>query len=514
MFEETVCSFDELPERSLKEFRVLSGKILIGKENGKVYACGTKCSHYGAGLSKGVIRDGQVRCPWHGACFSMTTGDIEDYPGLGGIPSYQAEVDWDGMVIVRGSLDQLKHNSRPDKLSALTDELFTVVIVGGGAAGYECAYTLRTNGFQGKIVLINEDDALPYDRTKLSKSPNSVVNSILLKSREFYEKADIETIVGSKVTRVDPDTNTVYYGDHGISYTKLFIASGTTPRTLDVEGSKLNNVHYLRNYRDANHIAAYATGKSVIVNGSSFIGMEVAAYLAGKAASVTVIGRGVAPFDSAFGVKIGSKLQQNHESKGDENGDLIGVTLDSGDVLGADLCVIGIGVTPQTAFLANSGIELSKGYIVVNDKMETNVKDIYAGGDVAFFPLATSGGKSVAIGHWQMAQAHGKLVALNILGQDKPLVSVPFFWSNFAGLGIRYGGHASNPKDMHIVGDLDKLKIITYFFSDGYVDAVMTMSNDPIASLFASLTKDGIKLTKEEILTDPSDWIKKYGTNV
>ncbi len=210
-----------------------------------------------------------------------------------------------------------------------------------------------------------------------------------------------------------------------LKYDRLVLATGSRPRTLEgVKGGDAaegSNVFVLRTPEDGNAIAAAAKGKKVVVVGTSFIGMEVAAYLSSRAASVTVVGTSGAPFARSLGEDVGRLVQGWHEKKGvrfvlnsgvqeiltSEEGMVSEVVLKGGkERLEADAVVLGVGAAPNTAFLQGSGLELDRrGFVRVNDRLEATgegAEGVYAAGDIAAFPLACAGGKEVSIGHWQV----------------------------------------------------------------------------------------------------------------
>jgi apoptosis-inducing factor 3 len=162
-----VCQESDIGENEMKNFSLGDSKVLIVKQNGKISALGTKCSHYGALLSTGALGNGRIRCPWHGACFNLGTGDIEDYPGQDSIPCYQVKIER-GQVKVRAKKSELQSNKRT-KVMTLRDakDERTFVVVGGGPSGAICTETMRQNGFAGRIVFICKEPVLPYDRTKV-----------------------------------------------------------------------------------------------------------------------------------------------------------------------------------------------------------------------------------------------------------------------------------------------------------------------------------------------------------
>lgn len=529
----TVCQLDDLPENELKVFEVKGTSVLLVKEEGQIYAMGNKCTHYGAPLNTGIFCKGKIYCPWHGACFNAKTGDIEEFPGIDPIPAYATQIDQttNEIKINLTANNKQKGNSFTKPLSKSDDANENiVVIIGSGAAGHSCAETLRQEGFTGRILMLTKEDFLPYDRPKLSKVMNIDGNKIVLRSKEYYEKGDIDVVQKVTVESVDPETKTlVLRSGEVLSYTYLVIATGGRPRPLPCPGTHLTNVCLLRTPTDANYIAEHAKDCHVIIVGTSFIGMEAAAYLVDSAASVTIIGRSTTPFSNVFGPLIGKRLQKLHEEKGvqfildaevtellgDEEDCLSEVVLNTGQTLRADLLLAGLGVLPCTDFIRGSNIKLnSKGYVPVNEYMKTNCKDVYAAGDIASFPLRDSPESAIElvnVGHWQMALHHGRTVALHILGRAQPIygTAVPFFWSSMFGKSIRYCGHCNNFDDIIIHGSLDDLKFAAFICKGEWVKAVATLNYDPLAIQFAALLGQGKQLMKKDVKDDPKYWTKQ-----
>ncbi|RWS26139.1 apoptosis-inducing factor 3-like isoform X4 [Leptotrombidium deliense] len=522
-----VSATSDVNDNELKEFAVEDGKVVIAKQNGVFHALGSKCSHYGAPLEKGVLYNGYLRCPWHAACFNISTGDIEDFPAFDSIPCYEVLVKNDD-IWIKAKLSELKQNKRRKTLCKrdITDSR-CFVIVGAGAAGFQCCETLRQEGFTGRIVLLTAEDVPPYDRTKLSKALSSDAKSLSIRSEEYFTEASIELHLNKTVSRLDQTAKKVVCSDNTeFIYDKIFLATGVSPRRYYLPGSDLKNIFYLRTYKDANGIAQIATDKNVVIVGTSFIvincaitlydeGMEVAAYLCGKAKSVSVIGRSNVPFKQILGQELGARIKELYESKGvifhlkthvkkfvGSAGSVEEVVI-PGSVLPADVVVVGIGTEPNVSYLDNSGVSYAfYNNIVVNEKLETAIADVYAGGDIAAFPLSTHDNKLVAIGHWQIAQIHGKTAALSMLGLPAKCHTVPFFWSMMFGKGLRFAGFTDRLDDVFIAGNLSELNFVAYYFKDDKVVSVATMGNDPVASLFAAVLRDGHEIRKEEILYD------------
>jgi NADPH-dependent 2,4-dienoyl-CoA reductase/sulfur reductase-like enzyme len=290
---------------------------------------------------------------------------------------------------------------------------------------------------------------------------------------------------------------------------------------VSIPGFDLKNIFSLRSIEDAHAINAQLNDQShVVVLGVSFIGMEAAAYCVKKAAKVTVIGRDSVPL-RAFGDEIGGRVMQFFEEQnvhfimksgikecsGDETID--SVVLNDGTKLKADILITGVGSTLNTEFLKGSGVNINgNGSIDTNEYLETNVADIYVGGDIANSPLFKTGHRET-IGHYGMSQYHGKIAAINMIGnKQQELKAVPFFWMLVFGKSFRYAGHGK-PSGVKIDGSLEDLKFIAYFLDgEDKVIAVCTCGRDPLAAQFAEYLASGRTLTKSDIERDPLGWTK------
>uniref|UniRef100_A0A669CV61 AIF family member 3 n=1 Tax=Oreochromis niloticus TaxID=8128 RepID=A0A669CV61_ORENI len=468
----------------MREVDLGSGRALLIKEHGEFTAMGHKCPHYGAPLVKGVLSKGHVRCPWHGACFNIATGDIEDFPGL------------DSLFI----------------LAMLCASVLVNLLA--GPAGLVCAETLRQEGFTDRIVMCTMDKHPPYDRPKLSKSLESTAEQLRLRSMDFLQDHDIELLTEKEVVAIDVKTQSVIFEDGlRMEYRKLFIATGSRPKPMNYKGKDVRNVFHLRTPEDANSIARLANNKNAVIVGTSFVGMEVAAALTDKAHSVSVIGIESVPFKKALGEKVGKAIMKLFEANRvkfymlNEVSEMVGhhgqlkeVVLKSGKVLRADVCVIGAGSVPATGFLKQSGIHLdSKGFITVNKNMQTNVDGVFAGGDVVMFPFPPRNNKKVNIPHWQMAHVHGKVAALSMMGRATEIKTVPYFWSAMFGKTIRYAGYGDGFDDVIIQGDLDELRFVAFYTRSEEVVSVTSMNYDPIVSRVAEVLGSGKTIKKRDV---------------
>lgn len=403
----------------------------------------------------------------------------------------------------------------------------TVVIIGGGPSGATCAETLRHEGYTGRVVIIAKEKYLPYDRIKVSKiGVVPEIEKLQVRSQEYYDNSQIEIFKGVEATGIEPKHKYVTLSDgNRIPYSSVYIATGSKPRVPDILGVDAKNVFTVRNYEDSINILA-ALGNSrfndLVVLGLSFIGLEIAASCFDKAKSVTVVGTDKAPLNHVFGLEIGAALRKLYEEKGvkfhfettitkcvSSNGAISSVHLSNGKVLSADVLVLGVGTTFNTEFLQGAKINTeANGAVKVNEKLETNVANIYAGGDIAHAPVFAAGNQHMTIGHIGLAQYHGRVAALNILKMNTPVKVVPYFFSQLFGKSIRYAGYG-RPASTLIDGEVDGLKFLMYFFDeDEKVIAVASCMRDPVVSQFAEFTHQGKVLYKKDLKENPVAWTK------
>jgi NADPH-dependent 2,4-dienoyl-CoA reductase/sulfur reductase-like enzyme len=362
-------------------------------------------------------------------------------------------------------------------------------------------------------VLVSADSFLPYDRPTLSKKPGSQVADILLRDEDWYKEADVEVWLNSTVKTIHHAERMVELSTgKRLPYDQLLLATGGGPRRLGIPGEDLSGVLTLRTPPDSAYIAEHCTGKDVIIVGSSFIGMEVAAAIVEKANSVTVVDRNQVPFHRSLGTEVGRILKGWHKEKGvkfigedtvrefiGEDGlELSEVLLESGTRLPARLAIVGVGVAPNTDLATSvEGLDMDdKGFIVVDEHMATSVPDIWAAGDIVLFPLILYKSAMINIGHWGMASYMGRVAALNIMGQETPAVSVPFYWTVHYGKSVRMAGHRWDDDTVEL--EQGEGKFLAVYSKDGVVTAVATVGRDPICSHFANLTRDGVTIAKDD----------------
>ncbi|KAI4878558.1 hypothetical protein NFI96_016752 [Prochilodus magdalenae] len=523
---EVVCLESDLQDGQMKEVEVAHHKILLVRNEGKFSAVGSLCTHYGAPLIKGALVGNRVRCPWHGACFNTTTGDIEEYPGLDSLPIYKVKVE-DGQVYVTANKQNL--TKRVKEMSCRAPGVrHTVLLIGGGEcdaspASLQCAETLRQNNYQGRVIMITKDEQLPLDKTKLSKAMNIEIEKILLRPSDFLKQHCIEVWKEKEVVFLNTEAKTIAFTDGTAQrYNQLLIATGARARAMHCPGAEMVNVKLLESYNDAAEIYKMSRGKKAVIIGTSFIGMEVAAYLSDKAASVTVVGRSKFPYQFSLGPDIGKMTMKMLEEQNvkfymssdvaemrGENSRVKEIVLQNGEVLPADIVIVGIGVIPNSDFLKGSMVEVdSRNAVVVDKFMRTNIPDVFAAGDVVSFPLSIHEDKRVQIGHWQLAQAHGRVAALNMLNKQTELNSVPYFWTMLLGKSIRYAGYSEGYTEIVFKGSVDERKFIAFYIKGNEVVAAASLNFDPAVSKVAEIMATGKKITKVEAKSEDLGWLQ------
>ncbi|KAI9885118.1 MAG: hypothetical protein M1823_003087 [Watsoniomyces obsoletus] len=513
-----------LEKREVEVEGIEKGKVLLVKIDDKVHALSSNCTHYGAPLIKGVLTpDGRLTCAWHGACFKVATGDVEDAPALDPLGKFPIS-EKDGSFYITADEAQIKGSRGPGDVKCQVQGDEKVVIVGGGSGTIGALEGLRKGGFKGHITVISLEPYPPIDRTKLSKAMIPDASKIILRNQTWLDQAGI-VIENDNVSSVDFGSKTVHTSSgKQYPYTKLILATGGTPRRLPLPGFKdLNNVFTLRTVADVQAILG-AVGenknKNIVVVGSSFIGLEVANCLS-KDNSVTVIGMESAPLERVMGAKLGrifqSMLEKSgikfHMSAGVEKAtpsssnpqDVGAVHLKDGTELPCDLVVLGVGVAPATEYLKdNPSITLEKDGSLRTDAsfLVEGFKDVYAIGDIATHPYltTTNSGKYTRIEHWNVAQNGGRTVGALISGsRTTPKPFTPIFWSAL-GKQLRYCGNTVDGyDDIVFQGKPEESTFAAFYTNDQTVVAVATMQMDPVMTKSAELMRRGKMPGKKEL---------------
>jgi 3-phenylpropionate/trans-cinnamate dioxygenase ferredoxin reductase subunit len=337
-----------------------------------------------------------------------------------------------------------------------------MVIVGAGECGARAALTLREQGFAGSVMLIGAELHLPYERPPLSKeamtqegdpAPRTIM------SAERLAEAGIEIRVGTAALAIDRMGRTVALGDGSrLPYDGLLLATGASPRRLPLaEASR--HCHYLRTFEDALAIGSHLRSQvRLVVVGGGFIGLELAAAARGRGCPVTVIEAQPRILMRGVPAEIAQAIHAAHEARGvsilcgtgiaaiEDTDRGMRVVLADGEAVAADLCIVGIGATPNVELARAAGLAIDNG-VAVDEYLRTCDPDIFAAGDCCSFPLPLYGGRRVRLEAWRNAQDQGALAARNMLGAGETHTAVPWFWSDQYDLGLQIAGLPDEGKE-------------------------------------------------------------------
>lgn len=374
-----------------------------------------------------------------------------------------------------------------------------VLIIGAGQAGMQLAVSLRELGFAGTITLAGSETAGPYQRPPLSKaylSGEADLESLELRAPSFYQDRDITLRCGDAVVSVE------FVGDHGVATTasgarlefgQLALTTGSEPRRLALPGADLGGVLYLRDLADADELKSrWDAAASVVVIGGGFIGLEVAAAARKAGKSVTVleaadrlIARAVSPVTSEFyrqahgrrGIDV--RLSAQVAALNGHDGQVTGVELADGEVIPADIVLVGIGVVPRSALAEQLGLELAGGAIIVDEFSRTSDPRVVAAGDAVLLPHPLGGQGRVRLESVQNAVDQAKVAAATLVGRHEPYRAVPWFWSDQADLKLQIAGLSTGYDQTVVRGNPDDDHFSVLYYADGHLIAIDSINDAP-----------------------------------
>lgn len=371
----------------------------------------------------------------------------------------------------------------------------TIVIVGGGLAGARAAEGAREGGFEGRVVIVTAEDTLPYIRPPLSKEflvGKSERGSFDVHPAAWYTEQRVDLLLDRRVAAIDPAAHTVDV-DRGdvLHYDRLLLATGASPRRYRGPGDDLMGVHHLRTVGDSTRLrrAIAAGGRRVVIVGAGWIGLEVASAARGYGNEVTVLGREDVPLSAALGETAGSVFAELHRDHGVDLrmstsvagieghvGRVTGVRLEGGEVVPADVVVIGIGAIPETWLAETAGIHVDDG-VLTDAAFRTSADDVYAVGDVAnvFHPVLD---RRIRIEHWANAENAGKAAGRSIAGERVEYDEIPYFYTDQYDLGMEYSGYGVLATGVEPLfrGDRDAREFIAFWLAEGRVVAGMNVN--------------------------------------
>lgn len=493
-----VARLADIPENRGLEVNVGESKMVLLRAGEQLRAYQGECPHAGAPLAEGALCNGRLICPWHKAAYRIEDGALCEPPSLDSLKRYPLEV--------RGEEVWVDDQPLPDPHTPPADDERTFVIIGAGAAGTAAAAALREKGFGGRVLLIDREAGAGYDRTVLSKfviAGEMPVDEVpALRDEPFYREQRIERLKAD-VASLDAQRHSVRLTDgQTVTYDAALLATGGTPKALELPGADLPQVFLLRSKAHAQEIlASTQPGQRAVIIGDSFIAMESAAALREHGLDVTVLARHAVPFAKQFGETVGKAILAHHTAHGvafhsdseaakiEGRGKVEAVTLKNGQRLPADLVLVGIGVSPATDPFA--GLPMEKDLSLRVDGGLRVADGLWAAGDIATFPL---NGQPQRIEHWRLAQQHARIAAANMLGGDEHYLDVPYFWTWHFGQNYDYLGHAQDWDEVEFKGDPNHPPFIGLFGKNGVVAAAIACEEERAMAMLAERMKQPLSI--------------------
>ena len=361
-----------------------------------------------------------------------------------------------------------------------------VVIIGAGQASAVAAATLRKEKYTGTIRILGDESQPAYDRPPLSKyylAGEMELPKLLIRPAEFYADNDIDLHTNTRVASIDAEAKQVVTAtDEVFDYDKLVIATGSRARRLNLPGSDLEGIFYLRTLDDVDLIRqAMGSGKKLCVIGGGYVGLEVAAVASVAGLDVTVIEtqdrilqRVTTPEMSDYyhnlHVERGVNIMLNKAVTGFDGTGSVSKVLCGDNTVDADLVIIGVGIVPNIEIAENAGIDCDNG-ILVDDHGQTSNPDIYAAGDCTNHPNRLLG-RRLRLESVPNAIEQARVACINLLGGDLEYASIPWFWSDQYELKLQMVGFSSDGEESVVRGDKSTNSFAVFHLKDGCVVAV------------------------------------------
>ena len=378
----------------------------------------------------------------------------------------------------------------------------TFIIAGASLAGAKAAEELRSQGFDGELLLIGSEPERPYERPPLSKDylrGESEREKAYVHPEPFYAEHDIELLTETTVASVDPGGSKIVLADgRELAYDRLLLTLGAEPRRAPFAGADLDGVCYLRSVQDSDALRERIDrGGAVVVVGAGWIGAEVAASARQWGVDVTVVEPASLPLERVLGTEVGAIYRDIHADHGvrmllgtgveafEGKGTVGRVRTSDGRLVDCDFVVVGVGVQPRTGLAAAAGLAISNG-VLVDERLRANAPGVFAAGDVAnaVHPFY---GEPVRVEHWANALNQGPAAARNMLGQSVAYDRLPYFFSDQYDVGMEYSGYARGCDRVVLRGDPAAREFVAFWMFQDRVMAGMNVNiwdvTDPIKRL-------------------------------
>ena len=393
-----------------------------------------------------------------------------------------------------------------------------VVVIGAGQAGASCVAKLRNGGFEGKVTLIGAEPVPPYQRPPLSKAylmGDMPLERLFLRPEAFYSDQSIDLRLGTEVSAIDTDAQTVTAGGEVLTYSDLVLATGSVPRHLPAAiGGDLDGVFVVRDLSDVDAMAPrFVSAVRVLIVGGGYIGLEAASVASKLGLQVVlvemadrILQRVAAPETSDFfralhrehGVDIREGVGLDRLT-GD--GAVTGAILSDGSNLDVDFVIVGVGIAPGTALAEAAGIKIDNG-IATDAQGRTSAPHVWAAGDCASFPYRDD---RIRLESVPNAIDQAECVADNILGAGKDYVARPWFWSDQYDVKLQIAG-LNTGYDRVVTRDGGNAKSFWYYQGDTLL--AVDAANDPRGYMIGKRLIEAGKSPDADVIADPSSDLK------
>ena len=342
-----------------------------------------------------------------------------------------------------------------------------IAIAGGGLAGQRCAEALRRAGYDRAVRMVCAEPHQPYDRPPLSKellTDPACDASLPYRSQDWYREQAVDLLIGVSAAGLDPAARRLTLSNGStLRFEQLLIATGGRPRTMPILAGN-DNVSVLRTLDDARRLREVLAGNArLVVIGAGFIGLELAATARRLGADVTLVEVASCPLVGVLGVELGGWFARLHEAEGvdvrtlvtvdrvSSNGSVRALRLSDGSLVSVGHVVVGTGIDPDVGWLADSGLDVSRG-VPVDIHGRSAIEHVYAAGDAAA-TFDEQLGCHVPGSHWEAAGRQGARAARVMLGLDPGPAPRTSFWTDQYGLRIQYVGQSRGADSIEIDGD-------------------------------------------------------------
>lgn len=402
--------------------------------------------------------------------------------------------------------------------------LNSVLIAGGGQAGYQVAASLRQEGFAGRITMIGDEAGVPYQRPPLSKAyllGKIGAHALRFRPPEYFDEHRIERL-HDRVIGIDRAAKSVHLASAAtLPYDHLVIATGARNRVPAVPGVELDGVFGLRALADADALSPrLASARNAVVIGAGFIGLEFAAVAAAKGLAVHVLEIGERPMARAISRPMSDLFTAGHRRWGvrldfqhgvarivGSQGKVTGVETIDGRVLPADLVVYGIGVVPNAELAVEAGLDVHNG-VRVDAQLLTSDPAISAIGDAASFasPYAE---RPIRLESVQNAVDQGKAVAARLMGKPAPYTALPWFWTDQGDLRLQIAGLSDGHDRTVQLGSAENGQLTVLCFRQGRLIAVESANRTPDHMAARKILARSPSLTPEQA-SEPGFELRAY----